>query len=179
MKDFEEIKDLYAREVSSGRNAVREWNTNVEWTPRATRALATVARRLFGLGRDLQVAHKGRPDCEQQQEYLALDVCAWDRSCETTTWGAPLFIAETESKRGKQAPMFSAWKLLVVEAELRMLICYYGQGCAYRTEHELQERLQKVCTANPGRPLVVVAAEAVDAETPDDIRRAHKILAMH
>jgi hypothetical protein len=165
------IFSRYIERVTSEPGACAAWNTNVDWTPIATKAFAAVARACFPEVANIEIAHKGHPDSDGQSEHLGLDLVCWDpQHC----WNPPLFIAESESKRGRFFVPSSAWKLLAVNASVRVMLAYFGWGTRHPIYQGLLSAIQVVCDANPARELILLAAEAIDAPAPADIVRAHR-----
>ena len=163
------IDACYRKCLVDADEAHEDWATNVEWTTRAVRALVKVGRSRFPHKR-VQVAAKGGADDHGQSEYLTLDVCLWDAD---NKWGPPLFIAEHESKRSALEVRYSAWKLLVVQASVRVLVTYFGKETPFATAQELQAAVQQVCQANPGRELILLCADTEDANSNSAVIARH------
>lgn len=82
-------------------------------------------------------------------------------------------LAETEAKADLISVQYSAWKLLVVETGVRVMLAYYGDGYFHKTLDALLDSVQTVCASNPGKPLTLLPVRAGDATHPDQIRRHH------
>lgn len=164
------IANKYIDEAVDEESACEAWMTNRKWTILATSSLRRAALEQFP---DAEVACKGHRDTEGQAEYMTLDLCLWDPH---NPWGPPLLIAEFENKLSPDSVAFSAWKLLVFSSPIRILVAYYGLGCEFKTLAQLKAAIQKVCDANPGRPLALIAAAACDAHTAHQIRAHHQKL---
>lgn len=162
----------YLDAIVAVEGAYRNFTRNGLWTPEATRGLACLAGtvgRLAG-STSVCVAAKNHQDCMGQSEYLTLDVCAWDKN---RRWAPPLFVAEHESTSKQADVQYSAWKLLVVEANCRVLVTYYGCDTPFRTKALLRESVQEVCASNRGREIILISAEAVEAESDAHLRSIH------
>jgi hypothetical protein len=61
-----------------------------------------------------------------RSEYLALDVMAFARGSDSR-WRFPVAVMELENRQELDFIAYSLWKLLCVQAELRVLFCYRRQ----------------------------------------------------
>jgi hypothetical protein len=135
----------------------RETNLRrAEWTRVMTEALARAAEAtLSGMVSKLLVTAKGRVNSYGRSEYFSLDLSASDDE----SWGSPLLIAEHENDRDDEKLTYCTWKLLCVEAQLRILVAYVDserQWSSYRSDEELAERLRQILNAHPTKSLVLI-----------------------
>jgi hypothetical protein len=63
-----------------------------------------------------------------RSEYLSLDVVAFPDA--EKRWRFPIAVAELENSRDDDHVAYSLWKLMCVQADLRILICYRADASA-------------------------------------------------
>jgi hypothetical protein len=98
-------------------------------------------------------------DSIRRSEYLALDVCIADPS----SWGPPLFTAEHASAPRRASIQNSAWKLLAVRTQRRVLVAYYAAKSDVRDRAAIESAVREVCVDNPGKnapnDIVIISAD--------------------
>ena len=162
-----DIFDRYVAELTRDTEAWRDWATNALWTPRATRALVAAGLAAFPQGHPTA---KGHRDVYGQSEYLCLDVCISAQE----SWGPPLFVAEHESRCWPLQVQFDAWKLLVVEAQRRVLVTYFGEKeTAFPSFDALADAVEEVCRANSGKDVLLIGAPCMDVASNEELRALH------
>ena len=161
----DEIYQHYLDRLLQESDAWRDYATNTGWTGRSTRALCHAG---VAAHPEADAVSKGCRDRYGRSEYLNLDVCV-----VSDTWDPPHFIGELENSPAALAIEYSAWKLLVVEAEHRVLVGYFGEGEDVPSFDRLRELVEGVCRANPGKDILLIGAERKDAHSNDDVRRMH------
>ena len=67
--------------------------------------------------------HRSSPLPVSRQEYLGLDVIAFERS-EGRRWRFPVAVFELENSLTDDKVAYSLWKVLCVRASLRVVFCY-------------------------------------------------------
>lgn len=155
--------------VAAGPEGVREYafDDRDAWTARATLALVKAGRRVTGA---VEAASRGTKDRYYRSEYLCLDVTLYDNA----GWKPPLFIAEHENYGGRMKVQYCAWKLLVVEAQRRMLVAYFGAGTEFETFDQLRDAVRVVCQDNRGKDIILVAGNNGSMpKNPDELRDVH------
>lgn len=162
-----QISTRYKNEIVDSHSAWHDWRTNTLWTPRATLALRRTGLQLFNT---CEAATKNQRDSAGQAEYLNLDVCLWDKD---RPWGAPTFIAEHECKGSVDELKYSAWKLLVVQSTVRVLVSYFGRETPFASHSALVDAVLEVCQANPDRAVILISADTRDAMSNDDVLAQH------
>ena len=161
-----EIVTSFLDAVTRDPNAYRAYETNASWTPLATLALVEAGRAAFPQG---IASAKGSQDRYGRSEYLALDACIW-----TDDWKPPLFVAEHDNYPVKDRIQYSAWKLLTVTAQRRVLVCYFkseGRSSEVRSFREVTAAVAEVCEQNLGKDVIVIAADCVAADSNVALRR--------
>jgi len=133
-----------------------KWNTK-RWTSTLTAATADAVLSVVpGPNAKREVAAKGRRDRYRRSEYLSLDVIGYQND-----WGPPLVAVELENTAWK--PKYCAWKLLSVDARLRVLIAYVdpaGNHPKYKANAaDLVADLREVTAAQPGKGLHLFCGE--------------------
>jgi hypothetical protein len=121
-----------SRSCKANYSCYREHFRGGKWTKIAIAALRNGCR---GFAPDRRIATKGKRDQDGRAEYLNLDLVAWK------DLGAPIVIAEHEYNDGKLD--YSTWKLLCVEAKLRVLVCYFPCGDPDEKSSNCQRFLKK------------------------------------
>src|SRR4051812_42816015 len=80
-------------------------------------------------------------DSIRRAESLGLDVCIADPS----SLGPPLFIAEHASAPRRASIQSSAWKLLAVRTQCRVLVAYYAAKSDVRDRAAIESAVREVC----------------------------------
>lgn len=91
-----------------------------EWTRVLTAMVVEVCAAMGWHG--AAKGHRGKLLPVRRSEYLALDVTAFDT--DRPGWTYPTAIFELENRREPEYVGYALWKLLCVDADLRVLICY-------------------------------------------------------
>lgn len=154
-------------------DAVATWSEweNDPWTKTITRCSAEATKAVLAeLGvAEAQVAAKEHPDIYERSEYLTLDCLGYDNE----DWGPPRVVVELENTAKKI--QYCAWKLLCVEADLRVLVCYVGDGKGRPKDVATAcALLREVVGAHRGRSLGIVFGDsriAVGAGTLEEWQR--------
>lgn len=123
-----------------------------------TDVLAQTTRQV--LGAKMHVSAKGIPaDKYHRHEYLTLDVMGYN----DVGWKAPLVIVEHENSPHEYKIQYCAWKLLCVEADLRVLVAYVDSTGRYSwcfpSRDALLKALEQVKVDHPQRRIALVAGE--------------------
>lgn len=135
--DPERLRRVFvAALVEAGSVACDDYPHRTRWTRRATAALIDTALVLFP---GSSISARNRKDAFLQSEYLGLDVTACRSDLK---WGAILFAAEHENEVGRAA--YSTWKVLCVQAQMRVVVAYFGAGTAHPTFDALAHACQEV-----------------------------------
>ena len=159
--------DAYLNTLAEGgQSACADYSDRNAWTCRSSLALVNTGRVAFP---EHDAASKFHHDKYDRAEYLTLDVMLYKDD-----WKPPLFVAEHENVVDEGRIKYAAWKLLVVEAQRRMLVAYYGTK-GIENFDRLKEIVNEVCTENPGKDILLVGA-GYDAKpkTGGELRLIHK-----
>jgi hypothetical protein len=169
--DAKEIFESYFRFVAEqGPTVFADYTQNALWTPRATSALAHVGLKAFPASEVTAKGHAGQNQWGRS-EYLNLDVTIGDPK----TWGPPAFIAEHENAPSKAQVQYDTWKLLVVEAQRRVLVGYWGDGTQFKNFDEMKAAVLEVCGGQPGKDVLVLGGKYNAKPTNiDEFRAAHE-----
>lgn len=118
-------RDYVLRAVQSPQHAEALKSASLEgrlrdWTMALTGAVVAACN-----GIDWEVAAKGHrlqflP--EQREEFLAIDMMAFERS--GSAWSFPVAVIELENSRRPERIAYSLWKVLNIRARLRVVFCY-------------------------------------------------------
>jgi hypothetical protein len=162
-----EIFDAYFSQlVYAGR--VAEYVRGPLWTHTVTTALTYVGLLAFPEGSKVP---KSRGDTYGRSDYIALDVMITDPN----TWGPPLFVAEHEDAELPWKVEYCAWKLLAVDAQLRVLVAYFGKGTEFETFDDLRKTVEAVTNDNAGKGIIVIGGNYMATpSTLDELRKVHK-----
>ena len=168
----EQLQRAFAEGLQEASNVAKCWNERpwTDWTQLASAALGSAAGKAAsdrgGIG-DIQVAWKGHRDAHGRSEYLSLDVAVYDND----NWNSLFFAAEHENNYDPEKIEYCAWKLLLVDSEIRVLVAYFGVHGGYAGFDELVAGVDSVRKSHPDKALYVVAANAnahlEDGEMPD------------
>lgn len=153
-----EIVTTFLDALTRDPEACHAYATNTAWTARATSALIEAGLAEFP---HAAATAKGCRDRYGRSEYLALDACL----C-TDTWDPPLFVAEHDNYPIKERIQYSAWKLLAVQAQRRILVCYFDSNDGrsdVRSFEMVAASVAEVCEQNLGKDILLIAA---DCEKP-------------
>jgi len=161
----------YLDDLATGRDvACREYaaDDREAWTRRACLALVKAGRCVATVA---EAATRGGPDCYRRSEYLSLDVMLY----EDAHWGPPVFIAEHENFGGMAKVQYCAWKVLVVEAQWRVLVAYFGRGTEFSSFPDLQAAVDLISQHNCNRTVVLVGGDnGVRPQSVADLRQMHQ-----
>ena len=91
-----------------------------DWTRELTAAVVASCRTIGWQA--TAKAHRNEALPVRRQEYLSLDVMAFEVS--ERRWRFPIAIFELENSRNEDVVAYALWKLLCVQADLRVLFCY-------------------------------------------------------
>lgn len=154
--------------IDGGMDSCSDYLKDSTWTHRASLALVKAGHVAFP---GVESAFRGKPDRYGQHEYLGIDVMLYDQKNLNKP---PLFIAEHENRPQWDLVQYAAWKLLVVEAQVRMLVAYYGEGYNITSFDRLKELVQEVCDDNPRKDILLVGG-------PCDFhaRNANELVSLH
>jgi|GEM_PF-2986780 len=148
----DELFDAYFKALaSSDKMLCRAYTNDKAWTSRATHALVETGRLVMQDVEEATVAAKGHPDHYGYSEYLGIDVTWYD----DRVWRGPIFIAEHENRYISQI-QYAAWKLLVVEAEYRMLVAYFGDDSEVEDFEHLKRLVAETCADHSGKSILLV-----------------------
>lgn len=165
-----EIFDAYLDSICrGGAQACVEYRDKKAWTHRATLALIAAGKVAFP---EIAAAAKANPDRYEQPEYLTLSVLLREPESNIKP---PLFIAEYQSIPIAAQIQFSVWKLLVVEAQRRVLVAHYGDKYRIPGFNRLKELVKEVCSENMGKDILLIGGR-FDAEpqSEGELRRVHE-----
>jgi len=157
----DELFDAYFKALrDDGTDTCKDYCSDPAWTSRASLALVKAGHAAFP---GVESATRPSPDRHGQREYLGLDVMLYDHGAPNKP---PLFIAEHENRPHWDPVQYATWKLLVVEAQRRMLVAYFGEGYNVTSFDRLKELVQEVCDDNPGKDILLVGGPC-DVDTED------------
>ncbi len=92
------------------------------WTTCLTSAVATSCR-LLGW-RPAAKGHRFEDHPQSGQEYLGIDVMAFDSPAPSGRWRLPLAVFELENQRSDDRVAYSLWKVLCLRADLRVVFAF-------------------------------------------------------
>lgn len=166
------------REASEELRSASVAGANRRWTAALTTVVATSFNRL-----GLRAAAKGHPGAwlpVPNEEYLGIDVMAFPEA-GTEPWPFPLAACELENDRTDQRVAYSLWKVLCVQAPLRVVFCYRpkpaeAQGLVGSVAKAVVNPLPPDRrTAMKGENLLVVGNRGVSETFPYGFFRAWKL----
>jgi hypothetical protein len=151
----EDYFNLFLQKIRASKTVKQLWNDLVAnwkytaWTAAMTKVLTETTK---AMSPNLHVAAKDNHDGYDRAEYFNLDVTAYDDS----RWGPPQLIVEHEHRPDKL--QYSAWKLLCVDARLRILVAYFGSIDPPRlaSKAELISVVRPVIEEFPEKALTVI-----------------------
>lgn len=164
-----EIVSAFLDALTRDPEACNAYSANTAWTARATSALVEAGLAAFP---HAAATAKGRRDRYGRSEYLALDACIW-----TDDWNPPLFIAEHDNYPVRERIQYSAWKLLAVHAERRVLVCYFDSKDAKSDVPSFEKvtaAVAEVCEQNLGKDILLIAADCGKPSSNEALRRLFK-----
>lgn len=168
--NLDEVAKAYLDQlVAQGEAVVRDFSRDQMWTRRATLALAQLGQSLFP---EHEVITKGHGSTRTQRDkHLALDVAI----VNPNDWSVPVLIGEHESSPRRARIQLDAWRLLCIDARVRILIAYYGPGTELDSFEALREAMHEVARDHRGKKLLVIGAESTARpETFDELRSVHR-----
>jgi len=121
------------------------------WTPIATTALLSAGANLVPEGRPVA---KNQKDHWGRSEYLTMDVMVLPSG-----WGPPMLVAEHENSPHAERIQYNAWKLLAVDAPIRILVAYFGIRGETKTRSMLESVVAGVCSEQPHKNLVLLSGD--------------------
>jgi hypothetical protein len=92
------------------------------WTASLTASVVTSCSHL-----NWKASAKGHPSEEipkHGQEYLNIDVMAFESKVKTTRWALPIAVFELENARTDTRIAYSLWKVLCIRAQLRVVFAF-------------------------------------------------------
>ncbi len=117
--------------------------------------------------------HPGKTLPISRHEYLSLDVMAFDRSeAEQARWPFPVAVFELENSAQDDKVAYSLWKVLCVQAQLRVVFCYRSDPSAGNAlVHHLSETVIgslsiQERTRLSGETMVIVGSRAEESTFP-------------
>jgi len=166
--------------LSNDPDALRAWERNgwtpTKWTQVVTRASVQAVASTFRNGQSAShhIAAKGSPDIYGQREYFGLDVVVY-----RDDWSAPVLTVELENGPGPDI-QYACWKLLCVDAVVRVLICYVDPAREYEQYpidlEALRRLLSEVMQAHPRKTIALfIGSWAGDPRGPDGWREVYSL----
>lgn len=151
-----------------------DWK-NPAWTSAVSNVLVDAAQAYVSSKcRTVQVCAKGRSDNYRRNEYMTLDVLAHDDS-----WGKPLMIIEHENQPWEKKLQYCAWKLLCVDAGLRVLVAYIDTTGRYpycfQSKQDLLKAIAQVTACHPRKLAVIIGEWAAPLVRPTDWRSVYSL----
>jgi hypothetical protein len=136
---------------------------NPPWTSELTAVLVETTSDVLDGTSNIICAKGQPPDRYGRYEYLTIDVTAYD----DTGWKAPTIIVEHENFPFEYKIQYCAWKLLCIEAQLRVLVAYVDSrdsanryNRCFSSQEALIESLMKVhADHSPDKSLAVIVGE--------------------
>ncbi len=147
MKDrAKKFFDAFIDALGQDPQAIETWNGPFDrdsWTKITTAALhaATLADLSYQFDSqppEIQIAAKEHPDRYGRSEYLTLDVMGI-----IDNWSAPKVVVEHENACSPSKIRYCLWKLLVVQADLRVLVAYVDPDRVHETCKKSRKALRK------------------------------------
>lgn len=162
---YDLLVQSFKSKVATSAEAHDIWNDErrfAPWTEYASKVFANALQHEFRL----EACCKGKPDIDKRSEYLGLDVCGYEKDA----WG-PLIVA-IEIENYYSRIQYSAWKLLSVIADIRLLLCYYNSKSINDTichsKDDVNQAIMEVAASHPTRRLHVLCADASEYINEDN-----------
>lgn len=95
-------------------------NRLTEWTRLLTSCVVATCREMGWVAS--AIGHKAKLLPVDQSEYLAVDVMAFGDGQKR--WRFPIAVAELENNQNTDRIAYSLWKVLSIQADLRIVFCY-------------------------------------------------------
>jgi hypothetical protein len=140
-----------------------------DWTEAMTKVLvdATTVTLSSIAPNNWYVSGKGHCNPYGRSEYFNLDVIGLDNE----SWVAPFVIIEHENDTDVAKIEHCAWKLMCIEAQLRVLVAYVdqtGEYSAFPSPDKLAVRLRPIVEEHPGKELALIAGQLMSQVQNND-----------
>jgi hypothetical protein len=147
---------LFLKVLSQSHEAADTWwNEPLLKGARTKVCVDALCKACKGFAPNGRIAAKGNRDQDRRAEYFTLDVVAWK------DLGRPAVVAEHELEFWKIRDC--AWKLLCVDADLRVLVAYFPSGNSKERCTNAKQLVEKtilpVLRVHPRKTLLIIVGD--------------------